>query len=117
MFTFVFVDSGTGNGSEIKAYENNFSTIDLTQVYADKFFEYINRRYYCVSRGSNPNLPVVSFRSLSDFVNFVHYSVRNLPTNIKSEFSNFAQFGSNDLPFIYAKLYVLYYFHDSPMQI
>jgi len=106
MFTFVFVDSGTGNGSEIKAYENNFSTIDLTQVYADKFFEYINRRYYCVSRGSNPNLPVVSFRSLYDFLNFVHYSVRNLPTNIKAELQNF---GDNELPFIYAKLYVLYY--------
>ena len=52
---------------------------------------------------------MVSFRSLYDFVNFVHYSVRNLPTNIKAEFSNFAQFGSNELPYIYAKLYVLYY--------
>ena len=52
---------------------------------------------------------MVSFRSLSDFVNFVHYSVRNLPTNLNAEIPNFAQFGSDKLPFICAKLYVLYY--------
>jgi hypothetical protein len=109
MFTFIFVDSGNSNGSGVKAYENNFSTIDLTQTYADKFFEYINRRYYCVSRGSNPNLPLVAFRSLKDFVRFVFYAVRNLPTNIKSEINNFQQFGDDKLPFTLAKIYVLYY--------
>ena len=109
MFTFIFVDSGNSNGSGVKAYENNFSTIDLTQTYADKFFEYINRRYYCVSRGSNPNLPLVAFRSLKDFVRFVFYAVRNLPTNIKSEIKNFQQFGDDDLTFTLAKIYVLYY--------
>jgi len=110
IFTFIYVDSGNDNGSGIKSYENNFSTIDLTQVYGDKFFEVITRKYYCVSRGSNPNLPVVSFRSLKDFVKFVLFSVRNLEANFLQNFGEFQQLPDIEaVAYTLAKLYVLYY--------
>lgn len=109
MFIFIFVDSGNQNDSGIKGYENNFSTINLTEVYGDKFFEYINRKYFCVSRGSNPNLPIVSFRSLKDFVKFVFFQVRSIPTFIRQDISSFSQFGDNDFIFTLAKEYVLHY--------
>ena len=110
MFTFVYVDSGNDNNSGIKSYENNFSTIDLSQVYGDKFFELISRKYYCVSRGANSNLPVVSFRSLTDFIKFVLFSVRNLTSNFLKIFTEFDQ--GNDIEtvvFSLSKLYVLEY--------
>jgi hypothetical protein len=109
IFNFIYVDSGNSNDSGIKGYENNYSTINLKEVYGDKFFEYINRKYFCVSRGSNPNLPIVTFRSAKDFIKFVYSRVRNIPTLIKSEINNFSQFGNNDFIFTMAKLYVLYY--------
>ncbi len=111
MFTFVYVDSGTSNGSGIKSYENNFSTIALNETYGNEFFQFINRRYYCVSRGSNPNLPVVSFRSLTDFLKFVYYAVRNLEANFEKEIKfNFSQFPDKEADaYTLAKLYVLYY--------
>ena len=109
MFTFIYVDSGNQNDSGIKGYENNFSTIDLKEVYGDKFFEYINRKYFCVSRGSNPNLPIVTFRSLNDFVKFVYFQIRNIPTFIKQDIDEFSQFGDSDFIFTLAKQYVVHY--------
>jgi hypothetical protein len=70
-FMYVFVDSGNNNGNQLVAYENNYSTINLKEVYGDTFYEYINRKYFCVARGSDKNIPVVGFRSTNDFVNFV----------------------------------------------
>lgn len=109
IFTFIYVDSANQGNSGIKGYENNFSTINLTEVYGDKFFEYINRRYFCVSRGSNPNLPIVSFRTLKDFVKFVFFQVRSIPTFIKQDLASFSQFGENDFIYTLAKEYVLHY--------
>ena len=106
IFIFIYVDSGN---TGIKSYENNFSTINLTEVYGDKFFEYINRKYFCVSRGANPNLPIVSFRTLKDFVKFVFFQVRSIPTFIKQDISSFSQFGENDFIYTLAKEYVLHY--------
>jgi len=109
IFTFIYVDSANQGNSGIKGYENNFSTINLTEVYVDKFYEYINRRYFCVSRGSNPNLPIVSFRTLKDFVKFVFFQVRSIPTFIKQDLASFSQFGENDFIYTLAKEYVLHY--------
>jgi hypothetical protein len=109
IFTFVYVDSGTESGSSVKAYENNYSTINLTEVYSDKFFEYINRKYFCVSRGSNPNLPIVVFRSLKDFIKFVYTRVGNIPRFLNNDLNDFSQFGQDAIPFALAKEYVLYY--------
>lgn len=106
-FTFVFVDSGNNNGTEISAYENNYSTINLQEVYGDSFFEYINRKYFCVSRGTDKNLPIVAFRSLKDFIKFVLLKVANIPTFLQQD-SN--KFPSDDLvPYNLAKQYVLHY--------
>ena len=110
IFVFIYVDSGKQDNSGIEGYENNFSTIDLKEVYGDKFFEYINRKYFCVSRGSNPNLPIVTFRSLKDFVKFVFFQIRNIPTYLKEDIDNFPQFeGETKLIAALAKQYVLHY--------
>ena len=110
-FTYVYVDSGSQ--TQLSSYENNYSTINLKEVYGDSFFQYINRRYFCVSRGNNNNLPVVSFRSLSDFVNFVLNRVAGLTTNIASDVNEFQQKFPNDSKLQeianLAKQYVLHY--------
>jgi hypothetical protein len=76
LFTFLYVDSSTQQGFE--SYENNYSTIDLKQYYGDAFFEYINRKYYCVNRGTNINDPIVSFIDLNKFLDFVISKVAGL---------------------------------------
>jgi hypothetical protein len=110
-FTYVYVDSGSQ--TQLSSYENNYSTINLKEVYGDSFFQYINRKYFCVSRGNNKNLPVVSFRSLSDFVNFVLNRVAGLTTNIASDVNGFQQKFPNDTKLQeianLAKQYVLHY--------
>jgi hypothetical protein len=109
VFTFVFVDSGNNNGTELSAYENNYSTINLQEVYGDTFFEFINRKYFCVSRGTDKNLPIVAFRSLKDFIKFVLLKVGNIPTFLNQDESKFSQYGDNSPPYNLAKQYVLHY--------
>jgi hypothetical protein len=70
MFTFIYVDSGNSTG--ISAYENNYSTIDLVQLYGDSFTTFIDKKYYCVSRGTNTNLPIAKFKSFDTFIQFVY---------------------------------------------
>jgi len=95
-FTYVFVDSGNNNGTQLVAYENNYSTINLTEVYGDKIYEYINRKYFCVSRGNDKNIPVVSFRSLPDFVNFVLDKIQGINTFLVQDAGTFNQKYPND---------------------
>ena len=109
IFNFIYVDSGNDNGSGIKGYENNYSTIDLTRIYGDTFFEYINRKYYCVSRGANPNLPVVAFRSIKDFIRFVYSRVGNIPRYLANDIDDFLGTPEVKLTQALAKEYVLYY--------
>jgi len=109
VFTFVFVDSGNNNGTELSAYENNYSTINLQEVYGDTFFEFINRKYFCVSRGTDKNLPIVAFRSLKDFIKFVLLKVGNIPTFLNQDESKFSQYGDKSPPYNLAKQYVLHY--------
>lgn len=68
-FTFIYVDSGKDN--IISAYESNYSTINLKEVYGDSFNNYINRSYFCVNRGTDTNLPVASFKGIDTFIEFV----------------------------------------------
>lgn len=112
-FTFVVVDSADSNQTKLSAYEYNFSTINLQEVYGDKIFEYINRKYFCVTRGSNKNVPVVSFRTPIDFVKFVLDRVVGIRTFLLSDVQEFSQKYSGDAELIVAanlgKQYVLHY--------
>lgn len=106
-FTFVFVDSGNANGSQIASYENNYSTIDLKEFYGDSLYQYVNRKYYCISRGTDTNIPVVSFRSIKDFIAFVLERVSRVPVYLVNDANDFptdAEFPNN-----LAKQYVLHY--------
>ncbi len=78
LFSFIHVDSSTQQGFE--SYENNYSTIDLKQFYGSSFFEFINRKYYCVNRGTNVNDPIVSFISLDRFLDFAITKVQGILT-------------------------------------
>ena len=108
-FTFVFVDSGNANGSQIASYENNYSTIDLQEFYGDSLYQYVNRKYYCISRGTNSNIPVVSFRSIKDFIAFVLERVSRVPVYLGNDANEFASAGDNSPAFNLAKQYVLHY--------
>jgi hypothetical protein len=112
-FMYVFVDSGNNNGNQLVAYENNYSTINLKEVYGDTFYEYINRKYFCVARGSDKNIPVVGFRSTNDFVNFVLNKVSGINTFLRQDSATFNQKYPNndDLASVsnLAKQYVIHY--------
>ena len=112
-FTYIFVDSGTADQTKVSAYEYNFSTINLQELYGDSFYQYINRKYFCVARGTDKNLPIVSFRSPLDFVNFVLNRIAGINTFLVSDATTFNQKFPNDpdLSSIsnLAKQYVLHY--------
>jgi hypothetical protein len=68
LFSFIYLDSASSSG--LKAYENNYSTINLTETYGAILSTTANKKFYCVSRGTNLNIPVVSFISAEKFVDF-----------------------------------------------
>jgi hypothetical protein len=68
LFSFIYLDSASSSG--LKAYENNYSTINLTETYGQILASTTNKKYYCLSRGTNLNIPVVSFISAEKFVDF-----------------------------------------------
>jgi hypothetical protein len=105
MFTFIYVDSGNSTG--ISAYENNYSTIDLTQTYGDAFTSYIDKKYYCVSRGTNRNLPIAKFTSFNTFIQFVFERTKGLVDTFTSTVGNSgtAQSSIDTL----SEIYVTYY--------
>lgn len=110
-FTFAFADSGNSNGSQLNAFENNYSTINLQEVYGDSFFEFINRKYFCVSRGNDKNIPIVSFRTIRDFVEFVVNRVSGVVILLNEDFNTLINETPNDPKIAYvnalAKRYVL----------
>ena len=106
-FTFIYVDSG--NGSGINGYENNYSTINLQEVYGPSFVDYIKKNYFCVTRGTNSNLPVASFTSFKSFVQFVINRVVNIPTIIAGYDNEFDLSTKKGAMAAYGKAYVLYY--------
>jgi hypothetical protein len=103
MFTFIYVDSGNSTG--ISAYENNYSTIDLVQLYGDSFTTYIDKKYYCVSRGTNTNLPIAKFKSFETFIQFVYTRTVGLLNTFKTNVDGSAQSSIDEL----SKLYVIEY--------
>ena len=69
LFSFIYLDSASSSG--MKAYENNYSTINLTEAYGgSQFASSVNKKFYCLSRGTNLNIPIVSFISAEKFVDF-----------------------------------------------
>jgi hypothetical protein len=69
LFSFIYLDSASSSG--MKAYEYNYSTINLTETYGgSQFASSVNKKYYCLSRGTNLNIPIVSFISNEKFVDF-----------------------------------------------
>ena len=112
-FTYAFVDSGNSNGTKIASYEYNFSTINLEELYGDSFYQYINRKYFCVNRGTSKNLPIVSFTSPISFVSFILERVAGIDVFLNQDASKFQQKYPNDdvlaVSANLAKQYVLHY--------
>ena len=112
-FTYVYVDSGESNGTKISAYEYNFSTINLQEIYGDSFYQYINRKYFCVTRGTSKNVPIASFRTLIDFINFLLDRVAGIYTFLNQDIQEFSNKYPNNPELVVvsniAKQYVLHY--------
>ena len=69
LFLFIYLDSASSSG--LKSYENNYSTINLTEAYGGaQFASSINKKFFCLSRGTNLNLPIASFISVDKFIDF-----------------------------------------------
>jgi len=68
LFSFIYLDSASSSG--LKAYENNYSTINLTETYGALFASSVNKKFYCLSRGTNLNIPIASFISAEKFIDF-----------------------------------------------
>jgi hypothetical protein len=68
LFIFFYLDSGNPTG--FSAYENNFGSVSLTETYGPSFANFINKKYFCVSKSNNTNVPTVSFPKIEDFVDF-----------------------------------------------
>jgi len=91
LFVFFYMD--TGNSTGFKAYENNFGTISLNDTYGPSFINFINKKYFCLSKGNNINIPVVSFSSIESFIDFAiskiypsissYQSARNIQNVVK----------------------------------
>jgi len=91
LFVFFYMD--TGNSTGFKAYENNFGTISLNDTYGPSFVNFINKKYFCLSKGNNINIPVVSFSGINNFIDFAiskiypsigsYQSSRNIPNVVK----------------------------------
>jgi hypothetical protein len=66
----MYVDTGGSTGFE--AYENNFSTINLTEFYGGDLTSYMTTKYFCVTRGNSQttNIPVAQFETLDKFLDF-----------------------------------------------
>jgi len=111
-FTFIYVDSG--NGTSITGYENNFSTINLKEVYGDSFLNYVKRNYYCVTRGTNFNMPVASFTSFDNFIEFVIGRVVNIPSLINADSNQFDLTTQRGFAQALAKQYILNYPVNQP---
>lgn len=114
-FTMVYVDSGKGTG--INSYENNYNTINLKEVYGPNFVNYIKKNYYCITRGTNNNLPVASFNTFKDFIKFVIDKTVTLPTLIKQDQNNFDISTQEGLSAATAKQYVLSYPIEQPANV
>ena len=68
LFIFFYMD--TGNSTGFSAYENNFGTINLTDTYGPSFINFINKKYFCLSKGNNNNIPIVSYPTTESFIDF-----------------------------------------------
>jgi hypothetical protein len=116
-FTFIYVDSGNGTG--VSSYENNYSTINLQDVYGDSFTNYINKNYFCITRGSKLNIPVASFTSSKDFIKFVINKIKGIPTLLIADAkkNNLNLNDLNDRATGYATQYVLNYPINQPENV
>jgi hypothetical protein len=116
-FMYVYVDSG--NQSGISGYENNYSTINLQEVYGDTFTNQINKKFFCISRGTKFNLPVASFISTADFVKFVLNRTINIVQLLNSDATtnNLDLSNDQDRATAFAKQYVLNYPINQPNDV
>jgi hypothetical protein len=110
LFTFIYVD--TGNSSKITGYENNYSTINLKEFYGPSFTNYINKKFYCVKRGNDNNLPVASFTSFQSFVEFAFNRIVNILGSVESDIKSGLSTEQT-----YAKQYVLNYPINQPTNV
>ena len=101
-----------GKTSKITGYENNYSTINLKEVYGPSFATYVTNKFYCVKRGTENNLPVASFRSFESFIEFAFLRIKDILPNLNSDLKS----GLTSLQAT-AKQYILNYPINQPPNV
>ena len=85
-YTFIYVDSVNNSGG-ISAFQNNYSTFDLKERYSQQdFLVRTERKFFCINRGDNDtNIPIASFRSFNDFLEFVTTVIASIKLSVVSD--------------------------------
>jgi hypothetical protein len=61
----------SGNGQSYSSYDHNYASINLNiNPWGGSITGFFNQKYYCVNRGQNKNIPLASFNSFDDFLDF-----------------------------------------------
>ena len=65
----MYVESG--NGQSYSSYDHNYASVNLNiNPWGGSLTGYFNKKYYCINRGQNENIPLASFDSFDSFVDF-----------------------------------------------
>ena len=82
------------------------------QFYGPSFVTYINKKFYCVKRGNDNNLPVASFTSFRSFVEFAFNRIVNILGSVESDIKSGLSTEQT-----YAKQYALNYPINQPPNV
>jgi uncharacterized coiled-coil protein SlyX len=65
----MYVESG--NGQSYSSYDHNYASVNLNiNPWGGSLTSYLNKKYYCANRGENQNIPLASFDSFDNFLDF-----------------------------------------------
>ena len=80
IFVLTYMDSG--EGTTFKGYENNFSSISLTKTYGAGFVSFVEKQYFCITKGNNINEPQVKFTNLESYMKFAISKYKSIDSSI-----------------------------------
>jgi hypothetical protein len=74
----------SGVGQKFVAYDYNFASVNLNVNPWGDSKTYMNKKYYCVNRGNNKNIPLASFDSFDSFIDLFIAKFKNRTTGIQT---------------------------------
>jgi uncharacterized coiled-coil protein SlyX len=82
ILAIMYAESGVGQ--KFVAYDYNFASVNLNVNPWGDSKTYMNKKYYCVNRGNNKNIPLASFDSFDSFIDLFIAKFKNRTTGIQT---------------------------------